>query len=119
MPKIMFRPNATPPPFVPPTPPINKDSVKFNPSSFSEGQTINATVFNIESPEDHDSLCFGFHKIGAQYVYSSPFSHSDESIEQLSVSFETPCASNDFSEVALIFLVDGEQVGTVDLNIID
>lgn len=119
MPKIMFRPNPTPPPFVPPTPPIDQDSVKFNPSSFSEGQTINATVFNISSPEDHDSICFGFLKIGGGYVDSSTFSHSDESIEQLSVSFDAPCASNDFLLVILIFLLDGEEVGTVDLSIID
>lgn len=119
MPKVIFRPNPIPPPFVPPTPPIDEDSVKFNPSSFSEGQTINATVFNIVAIEEHDSVRLGFRKTGLGYVYSSTFSHSDESIEQLSVSFDAPCDSNDFSTVILQFLTDGEVVGAVDLNIID
>ena len=119
MPKVIFRPNPTPPPFVPPTPPIDEDSVKFNPSSFSEGQTINATVFNIVAIEEHDSLCLSFTVPSIGFVDSPTFSHSDETIEQLTVSFNAPCDSNSFSEVHLAFLVDNEIISLVPLNIVD
>lgn len=44
MPKIIFRPNPTPPPFVPPTPPtppeIQPLHIKITPYPFDGGQTI-------------------------------------------------------------------------------
>lgn len=119
MPKVIFRPNATPPPFVPPTPPIDEDSVKFTPSSFSEGQTINATLYNVSLSEDHDSFSLYFILIGSGLVESSSFTNSDEVIEQLTVSFVAPCDSNRINEVGMTLYNEGDISGSLILNIVE
>lgn len=52
MPKIIFRPNPTPPPFDPPTPPVQNPSVFFTPYPFETDELLHAVLTNLDLPED-------------------------------------------------------------------
>lgn len=61
MPKIMYRPNPVPPPFVPPTPPAPVPSVSINPYPFEADEEIIATFENVIVPESANLVeFFGF-----------------------------------------------------------
>ena len=47
MPKIMFRPAPTPPPFVPPTPVPTENLIHINPYPFNEGDSLQVTLSNL------------------------------------------------------------------------
>ncbi len=60
MPKIMFRPNPTPPPFVPPTPVYPTNSIELSPFPFNAKQNVDACIHNLTLPSGYDEyyLCY-------------------------------------------------------------
>ena len=50
MPKVMFRPNPTPPPFVPPTPPEPTNIVVLSKYPFEKGEPVLVYFKNVEVP---------------------------------------------------------------------
>ena len=50
MPKIIYRPNPSPPPFDPPTPPVQNPSVHFNPYPFNPDELLQIVLTNLDLP---------------------------------------------------------------------
>lgn len=59
MPKIIFRPNPTPPPFVPPTPEPTENLVHINPYPFSYGDTLQVSLSNLAPFSGYIEVEFG------------------------------------------------------------
>lgn len=56
MPKIIFRPNPTPPPFPPPGPVYPANSLKITPYPFVMGQECQLKIFNLQEIDDHKTV---------------------------------------------------------------
>lgn len=56
MPKIIFRPNPTPPPFPPPGPVYPANSLKITPYPFNEGEECRFDIFNLQEIDDHKKV---------------------------------------------------------------
>ncbi len=70
MPKVIFRPNPTPPPFVPPTPIYPENSISFSPATFNIGQSVVATIHKVvTTPETTKiELYFNIGESGVQKI---------------------------------------------------
>lgn len=53
MPKIIYRPNPTPPPFPPPGPVYPTNSLKITPYPFGSGDECKFEIFNLQEISDH------------------------------------------------------------------
>ena len=57
MPKIMYRPNPTPPPFVPPVPPVPTGPyMTISPFPFDSNTPVTSKIFNVEVPAESSSM---------------------------------------------------------------
>ena len=56
MPKIIFRPNPTPPPFPPPGPVYPANSLKITPYPFESGDECYFEIFNLQQIDDHKNV---------------------------------------------------------------
>lgn len=61
MPKIIFRPNPTPPPFVPPTPVPTENLVSISPYPFGDYDQITVVFSNIIIPTGYSFIDFDMH----------------------------------------------------------
>lgn len=61
MPKIMYRPNPVPPPFVPPTPDYPENSISFSPTTFNIGQSVVATIHKVVSTPETTKIRLYLH----------------------------------------------------------
>ena len=78
MPKIMYRPNPTPPPFVPPVPPVPTEPyVTISPYPFGSDEPINCRIFNVVAPAEATYMIFDI-------------SDSDNTIVNMRVDIESP-----------------------------
>ena len=60
MPKIIFRPNPTPPPFPPPTPAPTENLVHITPYPFNSGDTLQVSLSNLQPFSGYLTVEFGF-----------------------------------------------------------
>lgn len=78
MPKIMFRPAPTPPPFVPPTPPVIENSIQITPYPFNEDTAITIKLSNLNLPQTSTQFeVFGIDEFGEDAGLDASFSKSD------------------------------------------
>ena len=123
MPKIIFRPNPTPPPFDPPTPPVQNPSVFFNPYPFEPDTPIHAVLTNLTLPSETNVFSFeGYVEqwqdvtaLGTYQVSGSP------STIEVDGAFEASSAQ--ISRYYLeCFHVEGSEwtpLGTIDLELLN
>lgn len=87
MPKIIFRPNPTPPPFVPPTPPVQNPSVFFNPYPFEPDTPIHVVLTNLDLPANTNKICLqGYVEAWDDWAM---FNNVDIEIGQTTVEFDS------------------------------
>lgn len=78
MPKIMFRPAPTPPPFVPPTPPAIENSIHFTPYPFDEETAITIKLSNLNVPQSPGRYeVFGVDEFGEDAGFDATFAYND------------------------------------------
>lgn len=78
MPKIIFRPAPTPPPFVPPTPPAIENSIHITPYPFDEDTAITIKLSNLNLPQTSTQFdVFGIDEFGEDAGLDATFSKSD------------------------------------------
>lgn len=70
MPKVTFRPNPTPPPFVPPEPLFPNDSIEFQPYPFSQDSNVYGVLHNIKDniPMISASIYIDYRGIGVKFT---------------------------------------------------
>lgn len=61
MPKIMFRPNPTPPPFVPPTPGPTENLIHISPYPFDQQQNLQVSLSNLQPFSGYIVVEFGMY----------------------------------------------------------
>ena len=61
MPKVIFRPNPTPPPFVPPPPTPTDNLLQITPYPFRADEEFYYKIFNLQQIEDHKLVEFQCH----------------------------------------------------------
>lgn len=111
MPKIIYRPNPVPPPFVPPSPDYPENSISFSPSTFNVGQNVVATIHKVTtSPETTKvSLYLSNTTQGEQTILDIPV--EPNYIDNLQVTFSAEFAFEDYL-YATIFLWNGVEYET-------
>lgn len=114
MPKIMFRPNPTPPPFVPPTPPEPTNVIVFSKYPFEAQEPVFVYFENVEVPQAgsyafdiYDNVQQGWSTIDEFYTSLPDESNPYEAYFELD--------SSDIGGYRLQCFVDGELIGTVPL----
>lgn len=109
MPKIIFRPNPTPPPFVPPTPVYPANSIKLSPFPFNAEQNVDACIYNLTLPSGYDTyfLCY---YVPAEDYYSHMVEIDYETlIKEWSFSIYVEHDSTDISGFFVECNKDGEE----------
>lgn len=113
MPKIIFRPNPTPPPFVPPTPGYATElHVTLNPVEFTPDSGYEMTIAQASLPE-FDSVAFGFGEGDSSYgqIYRNDF------------AFDTPISMQteydyDSSSPFIASFLDGNGMSIYEIPVI-
>lgn len=84
----MFRPNPTPPPFVPPTPIYPENSISFSPTTFNVGQNVVATI----------------HKVTSTPEISKVMLHLESSMHEPQQISDVPVEPNEIDNLAIPFV---------------
>lgn len=118
MPKIMFRPAPTPPPFVPPGPAPTENLIHITPYPFEEQETIQVALSNLQSLPNYTIVEFGgFSKQEDDFVIFSSIAESGEPIPtNFSVTVYYPSIDIDYF---ILHVIDEQSVVTnVRLNLV-
>lgn len=103
MPKIIFRPNPTPPPFPPPGPVYPANSLKITPYPFESGEKCHFEIFNLQQIDDHKKVlleCYVPSEGGASTIYDLSIDGSPIVTSfATSIDFESADISSFFVEV--------------------
>ena len=106
MPKIIFRPNPTPPPFVPPTPPTPQSTIRFATYPFDEGANT-YYLHGVEQPQDATFWALQFLLVGVENWET----YDELSIESFSndqpLDFWSGSPSSDYAAFRVYFGKDG------------
>lgn len=116
MPKIIFRPAPTPPPFVPPTPVPTENIIHLNPRQFSYSDVVSCYFENLVNVPEHDVVEFRQYSEPNEefYIYGSI---DLESISQSSpYQFTADYSSAETTYFYLVFFKGDDNVGSIILN---
>jgi hypothetical protein len=104
MPKIMFRPAPTPPPFVPPTPPAIENSIHFTPYPFDEETAITIKLSNLNVPQALQGYeVFGVDEFGEDVGLEATFDYNDIVQGEVTIQgFSGPYSSLNLSRYILV-----------------
>lgn len=81
MPKIIFRPNPTPPPFVPPTPGPTENLTHISPYPFDQQQDLQVSLSNLQPISGYSSVEFGMYvESEGGYIIAGEIAQQDEPI---------------------------------------
>lgn len=118
MPKIIFRPNPTPPPFVPPTPPVIVNGVQITPYPFEESQIISCRLVNVTPPADFDSCEFcQLYDNSGQYITIADASDDEGHLMESFTAYPELSSSETFGFV-LLFYKDFAEVQRIILTLV-
>lgn len=118
MPKIMYRPNPTPPPFVPPTPIYPENSISFSPTTFNVGQNVVATIHKVVTSQETTKIMLVLNNqtSGVQTFEDIPV--DPNYIEEVAVPFVSEFNFDDFED-AIIYLWNGVEYETlIELSLV-
>lgn len=118
MPKIIFRPNPTPPPFVPPTPEPTENLVHINPYPFNEGDSLQVTLSNLAPFSGYIEVEFGMDvpDIGG-FVSCGTIAQTGEPIPS-NFSVFADCDSDEVENFVLNVIMQAGVSNIIRLNLI-
>ena len=118
MPKIIFRPEPSPPPFVPPTPPPATASINMNPYPFSIDENVEVSINGLNITTEYNELILWFGYSEEDYeVFGQAFeldSDNGAHFVMRSVNFN----SEDYPFICVSVEFDGEILQVIPLQLI-
>ena len=119
MPKIIFRPNPTPPPFDPPTPQPTVNLIRVNPYPWIEYEYITAIFSDIQYPAEWDSCYIDIFDSNDDIWLTSMELSSEDFVENHPYTFRPEVLFENFGGFSLQFLKDYVEIERVLLSIVD
>lgn len=118
MPKIIFRPNPSPPPFPPPSPSYPDNSISFSPMPFIEGQNVVATLhkFTLGDTIGERTLSLSNDITGSQNISNIPVVPGYN--DNVSIQFVSEFDSDKIGTAIIEFYNGSEYETELELDIV-
>lgn len=118
MPKVIFRPNPTPPPFVPPTPIYPENSISFSPATFNIGQSVVATIHKVVTTPETTKIRLVLNNTTAGAQIIEDISVEPNYIDNVAVPFVSEFDFDNFENVQILLWNGTEYENEVELILI-